>query len=80
MSEVWTEFGTVTLVRDRWCLPNDFFLYCRDQTARKVLRPMQFEMLAKTGDSSKGQLVGEEGFKLKGEAHSARMSGLTYSG
>ena len=79
VTEIWTEFGTVTLVRNRWCMPNDFFLYERDQTARKVLRPMQFEMLAKTGDSSKGQLVGEEGFKLKGEQHACRMSALAYT-
>jgi hypothetical protein len=38
------------------------------------------ERLAKTGDSDKAQIVCEEGLEIKGEAHMAWLSNLSYTG
>lgn len=81
VTTILTEFGPVTCTRNRWLYPYDAALFGRDNVVRRVLRPMSFEMLAKTGDSDKGQVVCEEGLEVKGEEHCARFNTLTdYSG
>lgn len=72
-----TEFGSTVLVRDRWCFPLDAFLVKPDGIIRRVLDPMMYEALAKTGDADNAQIVGEEGFEIKGQQHMARFSNLT---
>ncbi len=72
-----TEYGDLTIVRNRWVHPYDAFFIQRDLVTRKILRPLQFEMLAKTGDADKGQIVAEESVKVVGERHMLRMSNLT---
>ena len=75
---VLTEFGELTVVRSRWVSPLDAFGIKRDQVFRRILRPFQFQTLAKTGDSESAQIVCEEGMQVKGEAHMFRMSNLEY--
>lgn len=72
-----TEFGEITVVRNRWLHPFDAFGFRRSNVKRRVMRPMQFERLGKTGDSEKAQLVCEEGLQVVGERHCFRMSTLT---
>lgn len=72
-----SDFGQVTLVLDRWCRTQDLFIFGRDQATVGTLRPLVFEMLAKTGDSIKGQVVGEKTFMFHREAWAARFSALT---
>lgn len=79
-AQVFTEFGGVTLVRNRWAAPFDAWLFSREDVVRRVLRPFVFERLAKTGDADKGQVVCEEGLEVKGEEHAGRWNGLSYSG
>lgn len=79
-AQVDTEFGSVTLVRNRWVAPFDAFLISREQVVRRILRPLVFERLAKTGDADKGQIVCEEGLEVAGEEQMGRWSGLSYSG
>jgi hypothetical protein len=74
-----TEFGDVTIVRNRWCLLSDAWLINRDNVTRRVMTPLQAERLAKTGDSDKMQIVCEESLEVKGEDHMARMSALAYT-
>ncbi len=71
------DFGDVTIVLNRNVRKADLFLYTRDQFELDVLRPMQFEMLAKTGDSMKGQVLREVTAKFRVESHAARFSALT---
>lgn len=81
VSAVETEYGTVSIVRNRYVHPVDLFGFRRENVRRRVMRPLIFEPLAKTGDSQKGQLVCEEGLEVKGEAHAFRFSNLTgYTG
>lgn len=75
-----TEFGSVELARNRWCLPMDAFGINRENVVRRVLQPLIFERLAKTGDSDQGQIVCEEGLEVKGEEHLFRFSNLNYTG
>jgi len=75
-----TEFGELPISRNRWCSTMDAFGIRRDGVIRRVLRPFQFEMLAKTGDSQSAQILCEEGLEVKGERHMFRMSTLTAYG
>lgn len=72
-----SDFGDATIVLNRNVRTKDLFLYTRDQAQLCVLRPMQFEMLAKTGDSMKGQVLRECTLKFYRQAHAARFSALT---
>jgi hypothetical protein len=75
-----TEFGSVLVARDRWCLPHDAFGFSRENVVRRVLQPLIYEQLGKTGDSDQGQIVGEEGLEVKGEEHLFRFNNLSYTG
>lgn len=74
---VFTEFGALTAVRNRWVMGHNAFMWNRSQATLRVFDPARFERLAKTGDSDKGQIVCEEGLEFKGEVHAAKFSGLT---
>jgi hypothetical protein len=74
---VTTEFGDLAIVRNRWVYPGHAFAIKRDNVIRRVLDPVVFESLAKTGDADSGQLVGEEGFEVKGQSHMFKMVNLT---
>lgn len=80
VSWVDTEFGSVLIARNRWMLPNDAFGFTAGQVVRRVLQPLIYEQLGKTGDSDQGQIVAEEGLEVKGEEHAFRFSNLGYSG
>lgn len=71
-----TEFGRLTLVRNRWAINSDFFLFRRETCTRRILDVLQFEWLAKTGDSKKGQIVAEETLEVKGAQHMAMLTAL----
>ena len=78
---IFTEFGDVTVTRNRWCNAETAFLVKKEGIQRRVMQPLVVEALAKTGDSDKVQIVCEEGLQLKGQTHMARFSGLTsYTG
>lgn len=72
-----SDFGRIMVVLDRWCRTSDAFLFSRDQATVATLRPIQFEMLAKTGDSTKGQIVGEKSLYFRRQQWAAWMSALT---
>lgn len=76
-----TEYGTLTIIRNRYVHPHNAFLVRPGATIRRILRPMQYQSLAKTGDADSAQIVGEEGFEIKGQAHMAKFTTLTsYTG
>lgn len=77
-SFVETEYGSLPIVRNRWVHPSDAFGIKRDLVTRRIMRPLVFESLAKTGDSDKGQVVCEEGLQVKGQRHMFRMTNLSY--
>lgn len=72
-----SDFGRISLLLDRWCRTADVFVFEREQTQIATLRPLIFEMLAKTGDSMKGQIVCEKTLKVRRFSHAGRFSALT---
>jgi len=72
-----SDFGQCTVFLDRWVRTADLFIFNQDQVELDTLRPLQFEMLAKTGDSMKGQIVTEKTLKVRREKHAAKFTALT---
>lgn len=72
-----SDFGRVSVVLERWLRSSDVIGFSRDQAEVDTLRPFQFEMLAKTGDSIKGQIVGEKTLKFRRQQWAFRFSALT---
>lgn len=72
-----SDFGRVSMILDRWVRTADVFVFEREQTQIATLRPLVFEMLAKTGDSMKGQIVCEKSMKVRRWPHAGRFTALT---
>lgn len=74
-----SDFGVLNVLLDRWVRVNDLFGYNRDQVTLYTLnqRQLQFEMLAKTGDSMHGQIVAEHTLEFRRQKHAFRFSALT---
>jgi hypothetical protein len=77
--QIFTEFGPVLGVRNRWVYQGHAFGFSRENVVRRVLRPLTAEPLAKTGDSTKLQIVCEEGLEVKGEEHMGKFTFLNYT-
>lgn len=71
-----SDFGQLSIIMSRWVRSSDLFIFNRDQATVLTLRPLVFEMLAKTGDSVKGQVVGEKGFAFRRQQHAAKFTAL----
>ena len=59
ISQLDTDFGTVEVLMDRWCATNKLYALDTSRIGFMEFRPFMQEPLAKTGDSIKGQIVGE---------------------
>jgi Family of unknown function (DUF5309) len=77
VSELDSDFGTASVVLDRWVLKNDLFGIDRQWVDFANLRPITFEVLSKTGDSMRGQVVGEKSMRVRLQKRHLRMSTLT---
>lgn len=72
-----TEFGTTTIIRNRWVFSKNAFLIKPDGVIRRIFDPWQAVMLAKTTDSDDMGLVMEEGLQVKGYQHMYMWNNLT---
>lgn len=73
---VMTEFGEVTLVRNRYVRKNEAFAYNRDNFIQRVFQPLVAQKLAKTDDTDSFMMVAECGFQVKGQDHMAKWTAL----
>jgi hypothetical protein len=73
---VMTEFGEVTLVRNRWARKEHAFCYSRDNFIFRQFQPLTTEKLAKTDDTDSYMMVCEGGFQVKGQDHMAKFTAL----
>ena len=71
-----SDFGVLEAKMSRWCRTADLFGFDRDQLSLDCLRPVQFELLEKTGDSVQGQIVGEYTLVFRRQKHAFRFSAL----
>lgn len=78
-SVVMTEFGEVTLVRNRYVRKTDAFCYSRDNFIQRVFQPLVAQKLAKTNDTDSFMMVAECGFQVKGQDHMAKFTALDLS-
>jgi hypothetical protein len=76
-----TEYGSVTLVRNRWMRASDAFLAPDGSSGaglkKLVMTPLSVEKLAKTKDRDDWMMVCEEGFEIKGQRGFTIFTGLT---
>lgn len=72
-----SDFSRIDIVLHRRVRVEDAFIFNRDQAQLLTLRPWQFEMLGKTGDSLKGQIVAEKSLKFEAQRWAGRFSALT---
>lgn len=77
ISVVENDFGTLSVLLNRWMRLSDAVMFNRDQTAICTLRPLQYQALAITGDFLPGMVLSEKGFKVYRQAHAAKFSALT---
>lgn len=77
VSELDSDFGTASVVLDRWVRTTDLIGLDRQWIDFANLRPITFEVLAKTGDSMKGQIVGEKSMRVRLQKRHFLMSALT---
>jgi len=73
---VMTEFGEVTLVRNRYVRKTEAFAYNRDNFIQRVFQPLVAQKLAKTDDTDSFMMVAECGFQVKGQDHMAKWTAL----
>jgi hypothetical protein len=72
-----SDFGTIRLLKNRQLNVKDAVNFERSQATIRPLRPATFEMLAKTGDSRKGQIVSELSLQFIRARHAGKFTGLT---
>lgn len=75
-TQVITEFGEVTLIRNRWARAAEAFGYSRDSFIYRDFQPMVLQRLAKTKDTDSYMIVCEGGFEVKGQDHMAKFTAL----
>jgi hypothetical protein len=73
-----TEFGDISIVRNRWMAPSDALLLNQGSISRRVMTPLRAVPLAKTGDADSMMIVAEEGLEIKGEEHMGKFNTLGY--
>lgn len=67
IESVETEFGTLDLLLDRWCPSNKMYILQSDKVGWVTIDKFFEEKLAKTGDYTRGQVVGEYSFVVMNE-------------
>lgn len=72
-----SDFGTVNIVPNRFQRDRDAFVVDPDYASLAVLRPIQKQDLAKTGDAEKALLLVEYGLKVNNEAAHGIVADLT---
>ena len=77
VGQILTDFGVANVLVDRWLRTTDMIGVDSQYISKVTLRPLTFEMLAKTGDSRHGMTVCEKSLKVRLESRHFRFSTLT---
>lgn len=77
IERVMTQYGELELVMDRWCPTDTAYILQSDKIGFFTLRPFETYELARTGDSLKGEVVGEFSMLLANEAAHGMLTGIT---
>lgn len=77
ISEIETEFGVLSVVMDRWCPSDRLYVLDEEHIGFLTYHPFTQEPLAKTGDSIKGEVVGEFGLVIRNEKAHAMLTSIS---
>jgi hypothetical protein len=72
-----TQWGTLRILMDRWCPLAEAFALSSKDAGLYQLRPFAWKPLAVTGDSKKGEVVGEFSFLVANAAGMGYIYGIT---
>lgn len=74
-----SDYGTMSIVPNRFCKTTDVLVYESDYWKIAMLRPMQSKEIARTGDAEKRQVLMEYGLMAANEASSGAIFALNDS-
>lgn len=77
ITQMQTQYGNLRVVESRWCPVSKAYLLDSRKVGLYTLRPFQWYELAKTGDSKKGELVGEFSLAVANDKAHAVITGIT---
>jgi hypothetical protein len=77
IERVMTQYGELELVMDRWCPSDSAYILQSDKIGFFTLRPFESYELARTGDSLKGEVVGEFSLLVANEKAHGVLTGIT---
>ena len=77
ISTIDTNYGSLDILMSRWCPKTKMYIVESDYIGFLSYDPFFQEMLAKTGDAVKGQVVGEYGLVVKNAGAHGRISSIS---
>ena len=77
ITHVVTQFATMQLIVDRWCPLGESYALQKSGAGLWTLRPFFWQALAITGDSKKGEVIGEFSFLIQNGAGLGYIYGIT---
>jgi len=77
MEKVITQYGELELLMDRWCPPTSAYAIQSSKIGFYILRSFEMKDLARSGDSVKGEVVGEFSLIVANEKAHGRITGIT---
>ncbi len=77
IERVITQYGELELVMDRWCPVSTAYLLDTGKVGFYTLRGFEVKELARSGDSLKGEVVGEVSLLLANEKAHGAITGIT---
>lgn len=72
-----TQYGNLRVVESRWCPVSTAYMLDSGKVGLYTLRPFQWYELARTGDSKKGELIGEFSLALANDKAHGKITGIT---
>lgn len=77
IERVMTQYGELELVMDRWCPLHTAYVLQSDKVGFYALRPFEAYELSRSGDSLKGEVVGEFSLLVANEKAHGKITGIT---
>jgi hypothetical protein len=77
IERVMTQYGELELVMDRWCPVDTAFVLQSSKAGFYTLRPFETFELARSGDSLKGEVIGEISLLVANNKAHGKITGIT---
>src|SRR3990172_4478738 len=77
IERVITQYGELELVMDRWCPVTEAYVLESGKVGFYTLRPFEMKELSRSGDSLKGEVVGEFSLLVANDSAHGKITGIT---